>query len=116
MLEKQKRRYIFDIILIVSLLLIFLCLFFFFYRKKDTGAVALVYIENDIVAEYPLDTDGEFSINGGTNVLKIEDGKAYMTFASCPDGWCKRQGKIYISGERITCLPNRVIIMIREGE
>lgn len=116
MLEKQKRRYIFDIILIVSLLLVFLCLFFFFYRKNDTGAVALVYIENDVVAEYPLDTDGEYEINGGTNVLKIEDGKAYMKFASCPDGWCKRQGKIYISGERITCLPNRVIIMIREGE
>lgn len=116
MLEKQKRRYIFDIILIVSLLLVFLCLFFFFYRKKDTGAVAVVYIENDIVAEYPLDTDGEFLINGGTNVIKIQDGKAYMLHAKCPDGWCKRQGKIYISGERITCLPNRVIVMIKGGE
>ena len=116
MQEKQKRRYVFDIILITSLLLIFLCLFFFFYRKGDTGAVALVYIENEVVAEYPLDTDGEFSINGGTNVLKIEGGKAYMLHAECPDGWCKMQGKIYISGERITCLPNRVIVMIKGGE
>ena len=77
--------------------------------------MAVVYLGNDVIAEYPLSVDGEFSLNGGTNVLKIEDGKAYMLYAQCPDGWCKNQGKIYLSGERITCLPNKVMIMIEEG-
>ena len=109
----KKKRYIFDLILIVALLVVCLFVFFLFYGKKDGGAVAVVYIENEIVAEYPLDIDGEYEINGGTNILKIEDGKAYMLYAECPDGWCKNQGRIYLSGERITCLPNRVMIMIK---
>lgn len=112
---KQKKRYIYDTILIALLLVIFLSLFFFF-RNSDTGATAVVYIENDVVAEYPLSIDGEYEINNGTNILKIENGKAYMLYAECPDGWCKNQGKIYLSGERITCLPNRVMIVIEEGE
>ena len=112
---KAKRRYIYDVILVVALLSIFLSLFFFVYKKSDTGEVARVYIGNDTVAEYRLDIDGEFVLNGGTNTLKIEDGKAYMIYAECPDGWCKHQGKISIIGERIVCLPNRVMIMIEEG-
>ena len=112
----KRKRYIFDLILIVTLLAICLSVFFFVYRKNDTGAIAVVYIENDVVGEYPLLFDGEYEINGGTNILKIEGGKAYMLYAECPDGWCKHQGKIHLSGERITCLPNRVMIMIREGE
>ena len=112
---RKRKSYIFDLILIVSLLAVCLSVFLLFYKSNSTGAVAVVYIENDKVCEYPLEKDGEFEINGGTNVLKIEDGKAYMLHASCPDGWCKRQGKIYASGERITCLPNRVMIVIEEG-
>lgn len=108
----KKNRYIYDIILIALLLCVFLFLFFFVYKRADEGAVAVVYVGSDAVAEYPLSEDGEFPI-GETNVLKIEDGKAYMLYADCPDGWCKNQGKIYIAGERITCLPNRVMIMIR---
>ena len=111
----KRKRYIFDLVLIVSLLAVCLSLFLLFYRK-DTGAVAVVYLGNDVVAEYPLSRNGEYEINGGKNILKIEDGKAYMLFADCPDGWCKHQGKIYLSGEKITCLPNRVMIMIKEGK
>ena len=93
---KLSKRYIYDTILIALLLVVFLSLFLLFYRN-DTGAAAVVYIENEVVAEYPLDKDGEFEINGGKNILKIEDGKAYMLYADCPDGWCKHQGKINIS-------------------
>ena len=112
---KQKRRYIYDTILIALLLAVFLSLFFFF-RNSDSGTVAVIYIENEVVGRCPLSVDGEYSINGGTNILRVENGKAYMIYAECPDGWCKNQGKIYLSGERITCLPNRVMIVLEEGE
>ena len=111
---KLSKRYIYDIILIAVLLIVSLSLFFILFKKEGRGKTAVVYLENDIVAEYPLDKDGEYELNGGTNTLKIEGGKAYMLYAECPDGWCKNQGTIYISGERITCLPNRVMIVIRE--
>ncbi len=108
----KRKRYMFDLILIVALLAVCLSVFFFFYFGRGGGAVAVVYIENEIVAQYPLGIDGEYEINGGTNILKIEDGEAYMLYAECPDGWCKNQGRASLSGERITCLPNRVMIMI----
>jgi hypothetical protein len=85
-------------------------------KEDEEGSVAVVYIGNEVVGEYPLSHDGEFSINGGTNVLKIEDGSAYMLYADCPDGRCKNQGRVSIAGERITCLPNRVMIMVKEAE
>ena len=113
---KLTKRYVYDLILILALLAVFLSLFFFVYKKEDDGAVAVVYIENEVVGEYSLSRDGEFSINGGTNILKIEDGSAYMLYADCPDGWCKNQGRVSIAGERITCLPNRVMIMVKGGE
>ena len=113
----KRKSYIFDLILIVSLLLLCLSAFLFFFSNESTdSAVAVVYIENEIVGEYRLDKNGEYEINGGTNILKIEDGKAYMLYASCPDGWCKNQGQVYITGERITCLPNRVMIVVRGAD
>lgn len=114
MKETTRKRYIYDLVLIVSLLAVFLCLFFFFYKEK-TAAVAEVYIGSEVVASYSLSEDGEFPIGDGSNILKIEDGKAYMLYADCPDGWCKNQGKVSLSGERITCLPNRVMIIVKEG-
>ena len=110
---KLSKRYIYDIILIVLLLSLFLFLLFFFY-KDSGGAIAEVYIEDGVVARYSLSEDGEYPIGDGSNILKIEDGKAFMLYADCPDGWCKRQGRISLSGERITCLPNRVIVIIKE--
>lgn len=111
---KARKRYIYDAVLIVSLLAVCLFLFFFFY-KDSGGAIAEVYIEDRVVARYSLSEDGEYPIGDGSNILKIEDGKAFMLYADCPDGWCKRQGRVSLSGERITCLPNRVIVIIKEG-
>ena len=113
---QSRKRYIYDAVLIVSLLLVCLVVLLFFYKKSDTGVYARVYLEDEIIAEYPLFADGEYIIGAGSNILKIEGGEAYMIYASCPDGWCKSQGKISLTGERIVCLPNRVMIMIEEGD
>ena len=112
----KKKSYVSDLILIISLLTSCAILMLLFYTDKTDGSKAVVYYENEVVAEYPLSVDGEYALNGGTNILRIEDGRAYVKEATCPDGWCMNQGKIYLSGERITCLPNRVMIMIEEGE
>ena len=62
-----------------------------------------LYRNDDIVIE---------SGNGQTNHLIIEDGKAFLTEASCPDKLCVRQGAISETGQSIVCLPNRVIVTI----
>ncbi|MBR5139686.1 MAG: NusG domain II-containing protein [Clostridia bacterium] len=120
---KAKRRYIYDIILVVALLALFLSLYFFVYKRDagsdaddsdDTVYIVEVYEGSYLAGSYYLSEDGEYSVNGGTNVIRIEDGYVYMYYADCPDGWCKHQGKINIAGERITCLPNRVMLIVKE--
>jgi hypothetical protein len=86
--------------------------------KKD-GDYVVVKVDGNEVARYSLTQDGEYSLNGGTNVLRIENGKAYLVSANCPDHLCVKQGKIDQSGETITCLPNRLTVTVysqTEGE
>ena len=101
-----------DIILIASVLLVILSVFIIITLVREDGAVARVTVDGAVVAEYSLSSDGEYSLGGGSNILVIENGCAYMKYASCPDGLCKNQGKVCHSGERIVCLPNRVMVEI----
>lgn len=107
-----NKRYIADVILITSVLAIILSVFIAFSLTREPGAVARVSVDGRVVAEYPLSVDCEYLLNGGTNLLVIRDGVAYMKHAECPDGLCVNQGKKSLSGERIICLPNRVMIEI----
>ena len=101
-----------DIILIASVLLVILSVFIIITLVREDGAMARVTVDGSVVAEYSLSSDGEYSLGGGSNILVIENGYAYMKYASCPDGLCKSQGKVCHSGERIVCLPNRVMVEI----
>ena len=101
-----------DVWLILGLLLVGGILFLVFRLSAPLGASVTVRIENEVVARYPLNVDGTYSLNGGTNVLVVKDGRAHMEHADCPDGLCIRQGEISKEGERIVCLPNRVMITV----
>ena len=101
-----------DIIVIASLLLLSLIVLLVISLAKKEGAIARVEIGGEIVGEYPLDVNKEYSLNGGTNILVIKDGAAYMTYSECPDHTCERVGKIKFVGETIVCLPNKVSVTI----
>jgi hypothetical protein len=79
----------------------------------------VVTINGEEYGTYPLDKDCEEVIelpNGAYNVLKIEDGYAQITDASCPDHICVHHYAIQYSGEMIVCLPNGMIAEIVGGE
>lgn len=111
-----NKKLVADIILVASLLVISLSVFIVVRLTKQDGDVAVVTVNNVVVGEYPLYVDGEYSLNGGTNILVIENGKAFVTYANCPDGLCVNQGKISLTGDRIVCLPNKLMIEIRGVE
>ena len=70
-------------------------------------------------AVYPLDEELEITIegmNGGKNMLVVQNGTAAIIEADCPDKLCVNQGGIHRSGETIVCLPHRVVIEIQDGE
>lgn len=115
MLNKEtKKKIIFDSILVLVLLVISLSALYFVFSNRSVGSVVEVSVNGEKVGEYSLYKDGEYILNGGTNVLKIEDGRAYMIYADCPDKTCVRKGKIYYIGDDLTCLPNRVRVEILE--
>lgn len=111
------KKLIADIILIASVLLVGLSVFLIVNLTKEVGNSVRVSIDGRTVGEYSLSVDGEYSLNGGTNILVIKGGRAYMKYASCPDGLCINQGEAYKIGQKIVCLPNRVMVeVIGEGE
>jgi len=116
-LTLSKKKLFGDLVLILSLLFVGILVFLIIELTKTEGSTVSVTVNGESVAEYSLSEDGEYSINGGTNILIISDGKAYLKEANCPDKLCVNQGKISMSGERIVCLPNRVMIeILGEGD
>ena len=107
-----KGKNIADIILVLVLLIVGLSVFLIIELSRDAGDSVRVYSNGEFVGEYSLSVDGEYSLNGGTNVLKIENGNAYMSHADCPDHLCIKQGDISRTGEKIVCLPNRLSIEV----
>ena len=120
-LEKRDKKSIrrADLILICSLLLLALGLMVWQYAARETGARAVVYVNGQRQASYPLSKDAEILLehdNGSYNLLIIADGKADVTDAGCPDKICVHMRPIQYDGESIICLPNRLEIRIEGGE
>ena len=117
-----NKKLLADIILVVSLLLVSLSVFLIIALTRESGARVRVSLDGETAAEYSLSRDGEYSLNGGTNILVIEEGKAYLRYSECPDKTCVFGNSIFgnkIScvGERIVCLPNRLVVeIIGDGE
>ena len=107
-----KRKMTADIVLILLLLIVGLSVFLIIELTREDGAGVRVYSDGDVVAEYSLSADGEYELGGGSNTLVIRGGEAYVTYATCPDGLCIKQGKISRTGEKIVCLPNRISIEV----
>ena len=101
-----------DVIVVASLLLLSLIALLVVNLTRKEGAVAEVTVDGRVVAEYPLGLDKVYTLNGGTNVLTIKDGVAYMTYSECPDHTCENTGKIKYVGEQIVCLPNKLSVKI----
>jgi hypothetical protein len=108
-----KTKYRLDIIVIAAILLASLALLLVMTLTKEEGSVVVVEIDGATVATYSLEENGEYSLNGGTNVLVIENGKAYLNYSNCPDHTCERTGKIQYVGQSIICLPNKIAITIK---
>ena len=108
----NKRRLIFSIILIFTLITVGVSSYFIIESTREPGSYVTVSVNGERVATYPLSLNAEYELNGGTNILVIEDGYAYIKSASCPDSLCVRQGKKSLSGQKIVCLPNKVMIEV----
>ena len=113
LLSNKKRA---DLILVVALLLLAGGLYLTMNANRQEGGVVVVRVNGVETERHSLAVDGTFPLNGGTNILVIRDGQAWLSEADCPDLLCVKQGKIHYTGQVITCLPNRLTVTVEGGE
>ncbi len=111
-----------DIILLFSVLIVsLLCLISFViisYFSKERADMVVITVDKETVKNLPLSEDTEYLIEsdeGGFNLLVIENGKAYIKEASCPDKICIHMGAAS-EIKPISCMPNGVVVSIKEGD
>lgn len=106
-----------DLILVAALLVIAAAGFLAFSLLKTEGDTAVVSIDGEVTARYPLNEEiiKDIITDGGVNTLNIHGGKAFISSASCPDLICCEHTPISNVGETIVCLPNKVVISIESG-
>ncbi len=111
--HKAKNDILFIIALLLTVSLIGACVFL----MRGEGDTVEVTVDGKLYGVYALSQDMREEIRTGDggedlNVLVIQDGKAYVERATCPDGICSDHRPISRVGESIACLPHRVVIVI----
>ena len=112
MRDKHRRT---DLLVIAGLLLLSGLLYLALNVGRPEGGVAVVRVNGRETERHALSVNGSFPLNGGSNILVIRDGQAWLSEADCPDKICVRQGKIHYEGQVITCLPNRLTVTVEGG-
>ncbi len=113
-MSKKSRN---DIILVAVILLVAAAGLLLVSLNREAGAYATVKIDGVQTEGYPLSENITVEITSGenkefSNVLVIENGKAYISQANCPDKICAGHRAVSYTGETIVCLPHKVIVEI----
>ena len=117
--QKMKKN---DIVLIGVILVLALAAYVgvgIFQSANTHNPEAVVLIDGKEYGRFPLDREITERIelsDGSYNVLEIKEGKADVTEASCPDGICVNDRPVSKRSQSITCLPNKLVVEIQNGE
>ncbi len=117
--DKKKRKRILrnDLLFVFGLLAVISIACAVLFLTSGEGDTVTVSIDGKVYESYSLSENVTVDIRSGENadglnVLVIENGEAYVSHASCPDGICSAHKPIKRNGESIICLPNRVVISV----
>lgn len=113
---KKKPFRILDLVLIIILLLVGILLWL--VPNKSVGNTVIVTSGGVKIGEYDISVSRVVEINYSDekNVIKIEGGKVSVISSTCSGKECVHVGQISIVGEKIVCLPNKLIIEIVSQE
>ena len=110
--EGRWSRIFHDLTLVFAIIFVGLFIFLLTKLGAERGNYVKITVDGGDPIYYSLAYTGEYSLNGGTNILVVSDGMVSVKDADCPDKVCEHSGEISRVGERIVCLPNRVYIEI----
>ncbi len=109
-----KKRWIADLILAGSILFLLSVGILVSLWVRGEGDTVTILIDGKVTYTYSLSQDREYWIETpvGKNLLIIENGRARVESASCPDGICAAHAPIHREGDTIVCLPHKLVIRI----
>ena len=106
-------------LIIIAVVLALACTALFMARLSASsggkeGMQVEIYYRNVLIERLDLNQDQTFDIerDGIYNRILIQDGAVYVAEASCPDQVCVHTGAQSLSGSRIACLPNRLVVRL----
>lgn len=108
-----------DIILVAALLVIGGVIAVILLLSGHKGSTVQVRVDGEVIETFSLSEDRTYEItgiDGGKNILIIENGEAWMDDADCPDKLCVNMGKISKSGQSVVCLPHKVVVEISDDQ
>ena len=107
-----------DIVLAVALLLLGLGSFLLLQNLQEAGDTVTVTVDGTVYGTYPLSEDRTLTVDTGrgTNTLRIEGGRVWISEADCPNHDCVEKGAIAKQGQIILCLPHKLSVTITEQE
>ncbi|MDE7422441.1 MAG: NusG domain II-containing protein [Lachnospiraceae bacterium] len=113
--EFWKKHYA-DICMLGIFLVIGIGLLFYVFSREHHGNQIFVQVDGEHVQTFWQEEEVTYRIksDNGENVLRISDGKVWLTEADCPDKICVNTGKIQYLGQSIICLPHKVVVEIKE--
>lgn len=106
-----------ELIIIAVILLIGIAAFVLFENIKQNGKTAVISVNGNIVKEINLEQADNCTFNPEETeniTFEIKDGKIRVTSSDCPDKICKNTGFISDTGESIICMPNKMIVEIKD--
>ena len=116
-MDGQKRTFRNDLLLICGILVCAGILLLFLFLSRQNGGYAVVIVDGEVTARYPLSDDTEVWIDtgNGSNLLAIRNGTASITEAYCPNQVRVHTRAVKYDGETIVCLPHGLVIRIEGG-
>ena len=91
-------------------------------HSQAEGYIADIYQDGTLLTSIPLydvDASYTFTVTGASgcqNQVEVRPGSIGILSADCPDKLCVHQGFISDSRIPITCLPNRLVILLRPAK
>lgn len=120
--EQSNKKAAVIISLILSLLVLFSLVYLLLPGPGSSEAgryTAEIYQGGRLLYSIPLNNISVIrsiiieSPDGGKNEIELRPGSIGIVSADCPDKLCVRQGFISDARLPITCLPNRLVILLR---
>ena len=86
--------------------------------RGEEGNKIQITVDGNVYGTYSLAKDQVIEVKEKDfyNCIRIQDGKAYMEEANCPDGYCEEQGKISGRTQTIVCLPHKLVVEVLDAD